>query len=55
MDLAPIILELVLWSDKHVRAYHAEMNAYENQDLNKSKFIEGIKKEYRELVSQLID
>jgi hypothetical protein len=55
MDLAPIILEFVLWSDKHVRAYHAEMNAYENQDLNKSKFIEGIQKEYRELVSQLID
>jgi DNA-binding HxlR family transcriptional regulator len=55
MDLAPIILELVLWSDKHVRAYHPEMNAYENQNLNKKKFIEGVQKEYRKLVSQIID
>ena len=55
MDMAPIILEIVLWSDKYVRAYHTEMKAYENSTLDKSQFIENVQKEYRKLVRQIID
>ena len=54
MDLAPIILEIVVWSDKYVRAYNTEMNAYENANLNKSQYIDTIQKEYRAFVHQII-
>ena len=36
IDLAPLILEMVLWSDKYVRSYNTKMNSYENQNLNKT-------------------
>ena len=54
MDLAPIILEVVVWSDKYVRAYNTEMNAYENDDLDKSQYIDTVQKEYRTFVHQII-
>ncbi len=54
MDLAPIILEIVVWSDKYVRAYNTEMNAYENANLNKSQYIATVQKEYRAFVHQII-
>ena len=55
IDLAPIILEIVLWSDKYVRVYNPEMNSYEEQHLDKSKVIQRTQKEYRRLVRQIID
>jgi DNA-binding HxlR family transcriptional regulator len=55
IDLAPIILEIVLWSDKYVRAYNVQMNSYEEQHLDKSKVIESTQKEYRRLIRQIID
>lgn len=54
IDLAPLILEIVVWSDKYVRAYHTEMNAYETQNLNKAKVIKSVQKEYRKLVREII-
>jgi DNA-binding HxlR family transcriptional regulator len=54
IDLAPLILEIVLWSDKHVRAYNTDMNAYEDRDLGRSQVIEIVQREYRELVGQVI-
>ncbi|MFK7980751.1 MAG: winged helix-turn-helix transcriptional regulator [Saprospiraceae bacterium] len=54
MDLAPIILEIVVWSDKYVRAYNTEMNAYENANLDKSQYMETVQKEYRTFVHQII-
>lgn len=29
IDLAPLILEIVLWNDKHARIYNNDINAYE--------------------------
>ena len=52
--MAPIILEIVLWSDKYVRAYNTEMPTYETSNLDKSQFIESVQKEYRKLVRQII-
>lgn len=54
MDLAPIILEIVVWSDKYVRAYNAEMNAYENDALDKSQYIDRVQQEYKAFVHQII-
>ena len=54
MDLAPIILEIVVWSDKYVRAYNTEMNAYENANLDKSQYMETVQKEYSAFVHQII-
>lgn len=55
IDLAPLILEIVLWSDKYVRIYNTEMNSYENQNLDKSLVIESVQIEYRKLVCQILN
>ena len=55
IDLAPIILEIVLWSDKYVRVYNPGMNTYESGYTNKMLVIESVQKEYREFVRQIID
>jgi DNA-binding HxlR family transcriptional regulator len=55
IDLAPLILEIVVWSDTYVRAYNAKMNAYEKHNLDKTQIIENVQKEYRRLVLQIID
>jgi len=54
IDLAPIIMEIVLWSDKYVRVYNTEMNDYEGGDVNKMVIIENVQKEYREFVKATI-
>ncbi len=55
IDLAPIILEIVLWSDKYVRDYNPDANAYESGNTNKMKIIESVQNEYREFTLQIID
>ena len=55
IDLAPLILEVVLWSDKHVRAYNTKMNPYEGHYLDKSKYIVDVQLEYRKLVRQILN
>jgi len=54
IDLAPMIMEIVLWSDKYVRAYNTEMNAYETKDINKSQIIESVQNEYKKWAFQII-
>jgi len=51
IDLAPLILEIVIWSDKYVRTYNRDMNSYDKSNLN---MISIVQKEYREFVHQLI-
>lgn len=54
INLAPIIMEIALWSDKYVRAYNANMNDYDGESTNKSLAIEGIQNEYKEFVNQIL-
>lgn len=54
MDLAPIILEIVVWSDKYVRAYNTDMNPYDNSKIDKSQYINTVQEEYKTFVSQAI-
>jgi len=54
IDLAPLILEIVLWSDKYVRIYNAEMNSYDTKNLDKFKVIESVQNEYRKLVRRIL-
>ena len=54
IDLAPMILEIVLWSDKYVRVYNPDMNVYETDGINKTVVIENIQKEYGEFVHRII-
>jgi DNA-binding HxlR family transcriptional regulator len=52
IELAPVITEIILWSDKNLRAQNADMyliaEAGFHQD--KSKVTEGIQNKYRQLV-----
>lgn len=54
IDLAPIIMELVLWSDKYLRAYNPNMNDFERQNINKVQFIERAQNDYRAFFNQTI-
>lgn len=54
IDLAPVILEIVVWSDKYVRAYNPDMNAYESQHTDKSLAIERVQAEYRGFVRETV-
>jgi DNA-binding HxlR family transcriptional regulator len=55
IDLAPIILELVVWSDKHVRNFNPGMNAHDSGNDDRMQIIERVQKEYREFVSLTIN
>ncbi len=46
IDLAPIITELVIWSDKYVRDYNPNMNDYDRDNTNKLVEIERVQNEY---------
>jgi DNA-binding HxlR family transcriptional regulator len=56
IELAPIITEIILWSDKHLRVQNTEMfsiaEAGFNQD--KSKVTESIQNNYRQLVLEIL-
>ena len=54
IDLAPIILEVVLWSDKYVRPYNPNMKAYENANSNKLEVIEQVQNDYKAFMQQII-
>lgn len=54
IDLAPVILEIVVWSDKYVRAYNSDMNAYDSQHADKPLAIERVQTEYRGFVRETV-
>jgi DNA-binding HxlR family transcriptional regulator len=54
IDLAPMIMEIVLWSNTHVRAYNLGMNEYETQSIDKTEVIKSIQEEYRGFLKGVI-
>ncbi len=52
IDLTPLVLELVLWSDTYIRAYNPKMFPISDKGFTaeKSVVIENIQNTYRELV-----
>jgi DNA-binding HxlR family transcriptional regulator len=55
MDLAPIILELALWSHKHARGFNPNMNSNDSASADKAALIEHVKQEYRAFVNETLD
>ena len=51
IDLAPLILEIVIWSDRYVRTYNNDMNPYEKDGSHK---ISTVQKKYRKFASQFV-
>jgi len=54
IDLAPLILEIVIWSDKHVRTYNLDMNAFDKVGFNRISTISTVQKEYRKFAQQFV-
>jgi len=54
IDLAPIIMEIALWSDKYVRVYNTNMNDYDRESTNKLVAIERVQNDYRDFVHQIL-
>ena len=52
LDLAPLILEIVIWSDKYVRSYNPDMNPYDKGDLN---IVSTVQKAYRAFAREFVD
>lgn len=55
IDLAPLILEIVLWSDKYVREYNHGMNKYKTAKLDKIMITENVKNNYIEYAGQFLE
>lgn len=57
IELAPIITEIILWSDKNLRAQNAEMYSIAEAgfDQDKSKVTEGIQKNYLQIIRETLD
>lgn len=53
IELAPIILELVVWSDKYIRKYNDKMNPYDKKT-DKQFLIETTQNSYREFAQQTL-
>ncbi len=54
VDLAPIIMELVLWSDLYVREYHPDLNPHDVEGFDKKTTIALVKKQYDKFVKDLV-
>lgn len=52
IELAPLILEIAIWSDKHVRTYNLEMNPFDKDNFNSTSTVQ---KEYREFASRIVN
>ena len=55
IDLTPIIMELVLWSDKYVREYNLKMNENKTANIEKRLVIENVQKKYREFAKEFVN
>lgn len=55
LDLAPLILEIVLWSDRHVRKYNLGMNKYKTTKIDKTMVVNNTQKRYVEFAEQFLD
>ena len=57
IELAPVITEIILWSDKNLRVQNAEMFSIAEAGFyqDKSKVTEGIQNNYRQLVQEILD
>ena len=55
IDLAPLILELVIWSDQYVRTYNPAMNPYDKDEIIKTAAIELVQKKYAEFAHQFVE
>lgn len=53
LDLAPLIIELVLWSDKYIREYNHDMNILKTRKTDKSIVIENTQIKYTEFAQQI--
>jgi len=53
VELAPLILELVQWSDKYVREYHVNMNTFEYHT-DKQFLIAATQNSYRKYAQQVL-
>jgi DNA-binding HxlR family transcriptional regulator len=55
LSLAPMILEIVIWSDQYVRAHHSGMNPYDGEGLERNVIIENAQNKYRDFSRQVLD
>jgi len=53
--LAPLIMEVVIWSDKYVREHHAAMNAYETHNIDKALVVANVQKEYAAFAKGIVE
>lgn len=54
IDLAPLIMELILWSDQYVRIHNPNMNAFD-RDADKTVLISNTQEQYRKFACQIVN
>ena len=54
IDLAPILIEITLWSEKYMLDFNAEVQSYKELKADKNLVISTIQQKYRQLTAQII-
>lgn len=54
LALAPLIMELVIWSDNYVRKYNRKMNKFDSDKINKVQVVQNAQNNYRAFAKQYI-
>jgi DNA-binding HxlR family transcriptional regulator len=55
IDLAPLIMEIVVWSNQYIRAFNTNMNVFDIGEVDKNQITKAYQSEYREFVNQFIN
>ncbi len=53
LELVPVIMELVIWSDRYVREYNHGMNDYDTAAIDKSTAIDHAQNNYLKFAQQI--
>ena len=55
IDLAPIIIEIILWSDKYMIENNPEVRSFKALIKDKTSAISQLQKDYRQVIAQLFN
>ncbi len=54
IDLAPLIVEVTLWGEKHMRVHNPRINSYDELKADKTLAINMVTENYRKVAAQII-
>ncbi len=54
IDLAPMIMEIVIWSDQYIREYNQQMNVYNKEKRDKKDIVLEARNIYKAFAKKML-